>query len=163
MLDKLDLKIIDILQENSRITLTKLGERAGISRQAATRRYNKILEEGYIKKFSVELDHNKLGRTILAYIDIIFEKSFTNSEELESIDLIKQINGVRQINTTVGKKYLTVKIYAKNLGHLNDIIRYLHNNIPDTSTRTVIVNELYFSNKSIKYSEESDNHHSRNE
>ncbi len=153
MLDKTDYKILDILQEDGRIPLNELGKKIGITRQAATRRFNKIVKEGYIRKFNVDLDHSRLGRSIIAYVDIIFKHSFTYETEQMALDYIIKINGVRQINTTVGEKYLTVKIRAKNLNHLDDIIRSLQNDLPDTTIRTVIVNKLYFSNRKIKYSE----------
>lgn len=153
MLDKTDYKILDILQEDGRIPLNKLGKQIGLTRQAVTRRFNKIVKEGYIQRFSVDLDHSRLGRSIIAYVDIIFTKSFTYEAEQIALDYIIKINGVRQINTTVGEKYLTVKIRAKNLNRLDDIIRTLQNDIPNTTMRTVIVNKLYFSNRKIKYSE----------
>jgi Lrp/AsnC family leucine-responsive transcriptional regulator len=152
MLDKVDYKILDILQEDGRISFQELGERVGLTRQAVTRRVKKMIANGYIKRFTVDLDHERLGRKLIAYVDIIFNKSFTAEVEQHALDFVSKINGVRSANTTVGEKYITVKIYTRDIQDLNRIIRTIQNEIPDIVTRTVIVNELFFTNNIITYS-----------
>jgi len=151
-LDKIDYKILDILQVAGRIPFRELGERVGLTRQAVTRRVKKMIANGYIKRFTIDLDHERLGRKLIAYVDIIFNKSFTAEVEQHALDFISKINGVCSANTTVGEKYITVKIYTWDIQDLNRIIRTIQNEIPDTTTRTVIVNELFFTNNIITYS-----------
>jgi len=151
-LDKIDYKILDILQVAGRIAFRELGERVGLTRQAVTRRVKKMIANGYIKRFTIDLDHERLGRKLIAYVDIIFNKSFTAEVEQHALDFISKINGVCSANTTVGEKYITVKIYTWDIQDLNRIIRTIQNEIPDTTTRTVIVNELFFTNNIITYS-----------
>jgi len=153
-LDKIDYKILDIIQDDGRIPLKELGKRVGLTRQAVTRRLKKMVEKGYIIKFTADLNHELLGRGTIAYLDIIFKKSFTPEVERQALDYISKINGVRSANTTVGEKYITVKIRAKDMQELNHIIRSIQNKMPDISTRTVIVNELFFTNNKITYSED---------
>jgi len=154
MLDRIDYQILDILQKNGRIPYRELGQKVGLTRQAVTRRVNQMIQAGYIKRFTVDLDHAKLGRGLIAYVDIIFKKSFTAEVEQKALEFVSKINGVRSANTTVGEKYITVNIYTKGLPDLNRIIRTIQNGIPDISTRTVIVNELFFANNPISYSED---------
>jgi len=154
MLDRIDYQILDILQKNGRIPYRELGRKVGLTRQAVTRRVNRMIRDGYIKRFTVDLDHAKLGRGLIAYVDIIFKKSFTVEVEQQALAFVSRINGVRSANTTVGEKYITVNIYSRDIPELNRIIRTIQNGIPDISTRTVIVNELFFANNPISYSEE---------
>ena len=111
-----------------------------------------MVKEGFIRQFCVDLDHSLLGRPIVAYVDIVFKGSFTYEIEHITLDYISKINGVRLANTTVGEKYITVKIRTQDLKQLNHIVRTIQNDLPDATTRTVLVNELYFSNKKISYS-----------
>lgn len=154
MLDRIDYQILDILQRDGRIPFRDLGEKVGLTRQAVTRRVKKMIANGYIKRFTVDLDHERLGRKLIAYVDIIFKRSFTTEVEQRALDFISKINGVRSANTTVGEKYITVKIYTKDIQDLNRIIRTIQNEIPDIATRTVIVNELFFTNNIITYSQD---------
>ncbi|NOZ04566.1 MAG: Lrp/AsnC family transcriptional regulator [FCB group bacterium] len=152
MLDNIDYKILDILQEDGRIPFQNLGKKVGLTRQAVSRRVKKMIDNGFIRRFCADLDHERLGRGIIAYVDIIFKRSFTPEVEKRALNYISAINGVRSANTTVGEKYITVRIYTGTIQELNQIIRSIQNDIPDISTRTVIVNELFFTNKKIAYS-----------
>ena len=151
-LNKIDYKILDLLQDNGRISYHDLGRKVGITRQAVTRRVKKMVDAGYIRKFCIDLDHELLGRKVVAYVDIIFNKSFTIEVEKVALDFITKINGVRLANTTVGEKYITIKIYTLNMQDLHQTIRTIQNGIQDISTKTVIVNENFFTNKKIIYS-----------
>ena len=153
-LNKIDYKILDILQSDGRITFDNLGKKVGLTRQAVTRKVKKMIDEKYIRKFSADIDHERLGRKVIAYIDILFNKSFTPEVEERALEFISKINGVRSANTTVGEKYLTVKLYTHSIRDLHNTIRTIQNGISDISTRTVIVNELFFTNNLITYSVE---------
>ncbi len=154
MLDDIDYRILDILQEDGRIPFQNLGKKVGLTRQAVSRRVKKMIDNGFIRRFCADLDHERLGRGIIAYVDIIFKRSFTPEVEKRALDYISTINGVRSANTTVGEKYITVRIYTRSIQELNQIIRSIQNDIPDISTRTVIVNELFFTNNKIVYSQD---------
>ncbi|MFQ6609270.1 MAG: Lrp/AsnC family transcriptional regulator, partial [Fidelibacterota bacterium] len=94
MLDRIDYQILDILQRDGRIPFRDLGEKVGLTRQAVTRRVKKMIANGYIKRFTVDLDHERLGRKLIAYVDIIFKRSFTTEVEQRALDFISKINGV---------------------------------------------------------------------
>ncbi len=154
MLDNIDLKILDALQDNGRVSYIELGNLVGLTRQAVARRVNNLLAAGYIKRFTVDLDHNRLSRPIVAYVDIIFQSPFTEETEKATIEYISNINGVRLANTTVGEKYITTNIRTRDIQDLNHVVRSIQNDLPGVSTHTVLVNELFFSNKKISYSED---------
>ena len=154
MLDKYDYKILNIIQEDGRISFRDLGKKIGLTRQAVTRRVNKLVDQKYIRKFCADLDLERLGKKIIAYVDIIFKQSFTPEVEKRALEYISKINGIRSANTTVGEKYITVRMYTQNIQELHHIIRSIQNDIPDITTRTVIVNELFFTNKNIAFPDE---------
>lgn len=154
MADKTDHKILNILQKEGRIPFQDLGERVGLTRQAVTRRVNKMVADGSIRRFTVDIDHDRLGKSLIAYVDIIFKGPFTTEVEENAIEFVSKINGVRLANTTVGEKYITAKFRTRDLKELDKIIRALNNAFEGVSTRTVIVNDLFFSNKAVFYPEE---------
>ncbi|MFQ6608376.1 MAG: Lrp/AsnC family transcriptional regulator [Fidelibacterota bacterium] len=154
MLDNIDFKILDVLQDDGRIPFIELGRLIGLTRQAVTRRVNNLSAAGYIKKFTVDLDHDLLGKPIIAYVDIIFQTSLTTEVEEATIKYILKINGVRVANTTVDEKHITIKIRTRDIQDLNQVVRSIQNDLPGVSTHTVLVNELFFSNKKISYSED---------
>lgn len=58
-LDDLSIKILALLQENSRLSNSEIGRQVGLSSPAVNDRIKKMEDMGIIKKYSVEIDHKK--------------------------------------------------------------------------------------------------------
>ncbi len=69
-LDKTDIKILNILQENGRITNAKLAAEIGISPPAMLERVKRLEASGVIKKYLALLDREQTGFGLLAIIII---------------------------------------------------------------------------------------------
>ncbi len=69
-IDNLDLEIIRILSENSKLTFKEIGERVHLTGQAIGARINKLVEEGIIENFTININKEKLGIGITALIKI---------------------------------------------------------------------------------------------
>ena len=54
-LDDVDLRIIDLLKQNSRMSFIEIGKRVGLSEGAVRRRVKLLVEKGVIKRFTIEL------------------------------------------------------------------------------------------------------------
>ena len=54
-LDDVDLRIIDLLKQNSRMSFIEIGKRIGLSEGAVRRRVRLLVERGVIKRFTIEL------------------------------------------------------------------------------------------------------------
>lgn len=71
MLDSTDLLILDILSQNSRITMKELGERVHLTGQAASARVAKLEDNGVIEGYTIKVNQQKLGNVIHAWVTII--------------------------------------------------------------------------------------------
>jgi Lrp/AsnC family leucine-responsive transcriptional regulator len=67
-IDKVDLQILDLLQENGRISQHDLAKAVGLSAPAVGERLRKLEEREIIKQFTAVLDPRRLGWDILAFI-----------------------------------------------------------------------------------------------
>lgn len=74
-MDKTDLRILDILQRDGRITNLDLAERIGLSPAATSDRFRRLLKEGYVTGFGARLDHRKLGFGLLAFVEVLLDKT----------------------------------------------------------------------------------------
>ncbi len=83
-LDRLDRKILDVLQSDGRIANADLAEKVGLSASACLRRMRALEEAGIIEKYVALLDQRKLGRRM----DIFVEISLTGQsrETLENFE-----------------------------------------------------------------------------
>ncbi|MFX0054010.1 MAG: Lrp/AsnC family transcriptional regulator [Promethearchaeota archaeon] len=69
-LDDIDEKIISMLQDDGRRSYSEIAEAAKRTEVTIRRRVKRLIDEGYIKKFTVILDPMKMGRKIRAIIRV---------------------------------------------------------------------------------------------
>ena len=69
-MDKIDRKILRILQEEARISFTELGERVGLSTTPCTERVRRLEREGVILGYSARLNPQQLKANLLVFVEI---------------------------------------------------------------------------------------------
>jgi len=78
--DEKDRKIIDILGENSRSSLRDIGDKVKLSPSSVRNRMTSLIEDGVIHRYTVDVDHRKLGYEVQVIVLITAKPGF--SEEL---------------------------------------------------------------------------------
>lgn len=73
-LDRIDRHILELMQENGRISNLELAERIGLSPSPCLRRVRALEESGLISGYHAVLDARKLGLTLLALIHISMDR-----------------------------------------------------------------------------------------
>ena len=76
MLDHTDMKILDELSRNSRITMKELGEKVHLTGPATSARVAKLEDSGVIEGYTIRVNRVKLGCFIHAFITIFTEGIF---------------------------------------------------------------------------------------
>ena len=70
ILDRLDRKILNVLQRDGRIANADLAEKIGLSPSACLRRMRALEETGVIDSYVALLDQRKLGRRMDVFVEI---------------------------------------------------------------------------------------------
>ncbi len=73
-LDDTDLRILDRLQDNARITNVELAKAANLSPSPCLSRVRALEDAGYIRRYVTLLDPPKLGLTVSVFIQVTLEK-----------------------------------------------------------------------------------------
>lgn len=120
-LDKIDRRILEILQENGSISNLDLSKEIGLAASSCLLRVKSLKEKGYIKKIIAQVDAHKLGYEVEAFLRIQL-KSLTRDAIDNFLDLISQIPQVTECYMTTGEGTFLAKIIAKNLQDYYDII-----------------------------------------
>ncbi|TDR82894.1 winged helix-turn-helix transcriptional regulator [Paludibacterium purpuratum] len=68
--DKIDLKILQLLQNNGRISLTDLAEKVGLSTTPCTERVRRLEREGVIEGYFARLNPHMLSASLLVFVEI---------------------------------------------------------------------------------------------
>ena len=69
-LDRIDLQLLALLQENGRISQHDLAKSVGLSAPAISERLRKLEERGIVQQFTTILEPKLLGLDILAFISV---------------------------------------------------------------------------------------------
>lgn len=69
-IDKMDIALLSLMQEDASLSVGVLAERIGISKSACWRRIQKLEESGVIRQRVTLLDPNKLGLSLTVYISV---------------------------------------------------------------------------------------------
>jgi Lrp/AsnC family transcriptional regulator, leucine-responsive regulatory protein len=68
-IDAIDRRIIDELSKNSRLSMSELGRRINLSSPSVTERVRRMESFGVIKKYTLEVDYEKLGLPVQCIIE----------------------------------------------------------------------------------------------
>ena len=69
-LDRIDRKILDILQRQGRISMTELAEQVGLSTSPCSERVRRMEREKVITGYHAKVDPAALGKTLLVFVEI---------------------------------------------------------------------------------------------
>lgn len=69
-LDRIDLKILSLLQQDGRLSNVELAERVALSPTPCLRRVKRLEDEGVIAFYRAELDRRQLGLGVTAFVCI---------------------------------------------------------------------------------------------
>lgn len=69
-IDKIDAKILEVLQTNSRVTNAELSEQLGMSNSPCWRRVKQLEESKIIKGYGVLLNRKKIGLGVMVFIRV---------------------------------------------------------------------------------------------
>ena len=75
MPDRLDRRLLSLLQQEGRMTTVELAERVGLSPAAVTERVKLLQRDEIILGYGARLSPEKLGRGFLAFIEITLDKT----------------------------------------------------------------------------------------
>lgn len=74
-LDEIDYKLLELLQQNARMSQHDLSEAVGLSSPATGERLRKLEERGVIRGFTAILEPKLLGRDVTAFIAVASDSS----------------------------------------------------------------------------------------
>lgn len=69
-LDKLDVAVLEHLQQDGRMTSADLAERVGLSPSAASRRVRRLEQAGVIDRYVMLIDPVAIGRTVSVFVEV---------------------------------------------------------------------------------------------
>ena len=77
-IDRIDRRILDVLQRDGRISNLKLAESVALSPTAVLARVQRLTREGYILGYEARLNPLKLGAGMLVFVEVLLDRTTPN-------------------------------------------------------------------------------------
>ncbi|MEZ4801645.1 MAG: Lrp/AsnC family transcriptional regulator [Gelidibacter sp.] len=129
-MDDIDKKIIEMLRQNAREPFATIGKSVELSAPAVGKRVKQLEEKGIILGYSLNLNHEKLGTNVKAYINLKIHQSSTVRT---AYNQIIHLDEVHRCDRITGEDSLCILGYFKNNKNLVTFIeRISQYGIPNT-------------------------------
>ena len=73
-LDRIDVRILDALQQDGRLSNQELAERVGLSPSPCLRRVKRLEREGVIQRYTAVVDQSKVGIPVSVFVSVKLER-----------------------------------------------------------------------------------------
>ncbi|MFT5709014.1 MAG: DNA-binding Lrp family transcriptional regulator [Oceanospirillaceae bacterium] len=143
-LDRIDVRILEILQRDSRVSRAHLAEQINLSASQCYRRLQRLEQSGLIDRYVTLLNKEKAGFDVSAMVMLSFSKMLPNARAkvLELIDSLQEIQecysasgeydfvlrvnctGMRAYSDLINKKLLCESVIAIHSYILMDCLKY---------------------------------------
>lgn len=121
-MDKFNLKLLELVQKNNRLTAEQLSERVGLSPTACQKRLKKMREDGVIREDIAVINREIVGQSVTFVVEVTLE-----SEQPEYLDQFKKIMRntpeVMQCFYVTGNSDFIVILTAKNMKAYEEFTR----------------------------------------
>lgn len=120
-MDQFDLRILDALQRDARLTNNDLAERVGLSASQCSRRRTQLEEEGLIRAYHAALDAEALGLKVQAFVQVtLATHSPDNSRRFQN--LVEGIDEVQEAFSVTGEADYLIKVIVTDLPALAKLL-----------------------------------------
>src|SRR5712691_8342646 len=131
-LDAVNLRLLDELQADARITVAELGRRVGLSAPAVTERLQRLRDAGVIIGYRTEVDPRALGFAL----SVVLRVRPAPRQLAKVAEVARRSAEVVECHRITGEDCFFMKLHVRDVEHLEEVIdRFL----PFGQTTTSII------------------------
>ena len=139
-LDAFDLKILEALQKDGRLTNNELADRIALSASQCSRRRSRLEAEGYIQGYQARLDRQKMGLDLLVVISVTLATHNRDNARRFSA-LINDLPEVLEAYALTGEMDYHLKVATRGLSGLSRFVNDVllpHDSVQHVKTSIVL-------------------------
>lgn len=121
-LDKQDVKILELLQEDASRSTNEIAEKLNMSQSPCWRRINRLQQAGLITKTVALVNRERLGMDLVAFTTINLNKA--GRENMENFEnAVSRLDEVVECYTMTGAWDYMLKVVVKDIRHYEKFVR----------------------------------------
>ncbi len=134
-MDKIDWKIVSELERDGRQSFAELGERVGLSKSPCWSRVHQLEERGIVQGYSARLDPATLGLAVQSFVQV----RINLDAHTEFEDAVMRHPAVMECHTTAGDSDYLLRVFARSVDHLDDLLRHELSKLPGVHGLSTLV------------------------
>ncbi len=135
MIDDIDKEILNIIQQDARISNAEIARQVGLAPSATLERVRKLEERGVIRGYAAELDPTEIGYGLTAFIAVRTHECCGETDKF-----LAEIPEVLEVHDVAGEDSYFLKVRVRDAKALSDLLRNALKNVPNVaSTKTTVV------------------------
>lgn len=132
-MDQIDKKILNMLQDNARVSLKDMSAACYISSPAIAARITKMEDSGIITGYHTSVDREKLDYHVKAFIMVQLEPR----QKDEFYPYVRSVPNVIECNCITGEYSEVMEVIFPSTGDLDEFINKIQERFGKTSTQIV--------------------------
>jgi Lrp/AsnC family leucine-responsive transcriptional regulator len=117
-LDRIDMKMLRLLQQDGRLTNADLAGKAGISAATCHRRTQRLFKEGFIRSVRAEIEPGRVDRGALVMVGVVLDRS--TPESFSAFEAAaKKLSFVLDCHLVAGDFDYFLKIRVRDIADFN--------------------------------------------
>jgi Lrp/AsnC family leucine-responsive transcriptional regulator len=128
-LDDIDIRILELLQKDARITHKAIAATLNISVTPVHVRIKRLEEEGYIQKYVAIVDPKKVDLSLIAYTQVQVKPHTQENLYAFKVEAVK-IREVMECSHLTGKFDFLLKIAVKDMDEYNHLLTEVLSKLP---------------------------------
>ena len=120
-IDKIDKKILEILQRNAKITNAQLSKEIGLSPAPTLERVRKLESKGIISGYNAKLDMSKIGLGVSTFVMVTL-KGHNKKNLVSFLDKIKDVNNIIECHHITGSADFILKVVSENIESYQELM-----------------------------------------
>lgn len=136
--DQFDLKILDVVSGEGRITLTDLAARIGLSKSPTQTRLRRLERLGVIRGYRAVLDPIRLGRDHVAFVEV--KLTDTREAALAAFDsAVMKLGAIEQCHLIAGSFDYLLKVRCASMTEYREILAERISTLPHVAQTSTYV------------------------
>jgi len=135
MINEIDRKILNIIQQDARIANAEIARQVGLAPSAVLERVKKLEERGVIRGYAAEIDPAQVDFGLTAFVAVRINECCSETDKY-----LMEIPEVLEVHDVAGEYSYFLKVRVKNTEELSILLRQKLTNVPNVAaTKTTVV------------------------
>lgn len=147
-IDKVDLQILRLLQQNADLSAAAIGEQIGLSQSPCWRRIQRLRDSGLIKGQVMMFDRKKLGFNVMIFAHVKLT-AHGRSKVPEFAETIRRFPEVLECHLVLGNTDFLLRIVTRDIEEYEQFFFKKLSHLPEVQevTSNIVLSEIKFTHQ----------------